>query len=367
MLLEFIKEQGFLALRNLGVSVKRYGRYWNLSYSQIDSPKFHPVVDQCRGSIFDEIEGTFACRPFDRFYNFLEDPHSESFPILNAEVTEKIDGSLIKFWYNKELEQWCAGTRKMAFAEGKTPGGTVFADLIVEALGGMSVDEFMCACKHYTPLELQKRTYLFELVSPESRVVKPYGETKLYYLATRNNETGLYTNPLLIKDNGKSGPLRLPATYTFDSWENILEAAKALPATDEGYVTKYGSWRIKLKNPAYVALAHMHNNGAVSPRRIVALVLRNEYPEYLSYFPEDAEMFNVWVDRINYYKRAILLAWDNFCGIKDQKEFALAIKDSGCTSVLFRLRKGESLEEIFESYVNRNKVSSRLVQTLEEL
>lgn len=83
----------------LGISVKDYGDRVVLNYSQIESPKTHPVVRECRGAIMSK-SGEVICRPFDRFYNLGEAPETQEHLDINRTIAvEKLDGSLIKLYH----------------------------------------------------------------------------------------------------------------------------------------------------------------------------------------------------------------------------------------------------------------------------
>jgi hypothetical protein len=56
----------------LGIVITRYDDRVVLNYSQIDSQKFHPICDECRGLILSLPNYEILSRPFDRFYNLQE-------------------------------------------------------------------------------------------------------------------------------------------------------------------------------------------------------------------------------------------------------------------------------------------------------
>lgn len=369
--INFIKEHGLEALASLGIEVKDYGDFVLLNYDQIESPKHHPVVNECRGLILAKGTWEVLCRSFDRFYNYGEDPKSNEFPIDQATVTEKIDGSLIRIWYNPFTQKWCAATRKMAFCEGETPCGVKFIDIVERVIG--DVHNYMVASKHNYRVH-RCFTFIFELVSPETRVVKPYGETMLYRLAVRENESGEYAGFHELGGlfaHSEFPGTKLPKRYYFTNVKDCMESMAELPAMDEGYVANYHNWRIKIKNPAYLAIAHLRNNGAMSLPRIVHLVWSGDEEEYLSYFAEDRPLFEPWIYRRDVLKTAVADMWARFNGIEmSQKDFALAIKDLPYASLLFQLRKGKTLHDIFKELGEKGRdgrAAKSLVRMLENV
>jgi hypothetical protein len=67
---QFIKDHGLAALtEQFGITIGEYPDYVVLNYSQIDSPKHNPMVDECRALILDRHTLQPLARGFDRFYN----------------------------------------------------------------------------------------------------------------------------------------------------------------------------------------------------------------------------------------------------------------------------------------------------------
>ena len=334
-----------------------------MNYDQIETKKHIPEADACRGLILDKYNYTPLCRSFDRFYNYGEDPNSDNFPIQDSTVTEKIDGSLIRFWFYPYDDQWCCSTRKCAFGEGETRLGRTFTQ-VVENTIGTYVNSFMS--KHF-PLQQDKmKTYIFELVSPETRVVKPYKTNELYLLAIRDNITGEYASLNTLQEVSEMIGIRLPKRFTFNNISNVLNSMKELPALDEGYVVEYNDWRIKIKNPSYLAVAHIRNNGILSIQRIWYLVVTGVDTEYLNYFPEDLQYFTKYQIKLSLLKKEITETYMYYKDIVSQKDFALAIKGLPYVGILFSMRKGKTLQECLESSLQNGKVSPGFVDMMNQ-
>lgn len=164
------------------IIVKRDGDYILLKYSQFNSDTSLPLVQECRGSIFyQESDGKYVCVccPFKKFFNESEQSAAK-IDWDSAVVEEKVDGSLIKFWNHNN--KWHVSTNGTidAFSAIVDDTQKTFGYLVKEALGGPA--EF-----HWFINGLDiNTTYMFELVSPISRVVVYYPETRLYYLGQRN-------------------------------------------------------------------------------------------------------------------------------------------------------------------------------------
>ncbi len=356
--INYIKEHGIEHLQEeLGIKVKEYPDYdiVVLNYCQIESPKTHPVVRECRGLILDTKDWSVVCRPFDRFFNAGEAPETvEDFDITRACAFEKVDGSLIKIY--KLGNQWECATRGTAFAESSCNGFDItFRELVFKALGVYDGQEFSDLCS----LWLQDGyTYLFELTSTENRVVTRYEGTKLWYLGARHNETGTDRTDSPYHDACAKGiGAESIQRFLFDTLEHALEASKGLPDLQEGYVLfdTVTHKRIKVKSPAYVAVHHIRGEG-LNPKRIKELVLTNEQDEYLKYFPEDAPH----IEPVVFYLSRMELEMHNLNmavrGIEDQKAFALEVKDEPYSNVLFQARKkGLTTQQVFATMDSNQK------------
>lgn len=324
-----------------GIKVKEYEDRLVLNYDQIDSPKFHPIVKECRALIL-SYDYKVLSRAFDRFFNLSEDPNEKEFDISSAILYEKIDGSICPCYFDGK--KWQVATRGTAFGEGMSNrGNKSYRDIFFEALGSDNLDYAFANI----PTEY---TVIFEMVSPETRVVKPYSESKIYLIGIRNKETG-EDLPISVANDWICVPgVRwfYPKYYKFTSYDEILKSIRELPALDEGYVVvAEGFYRIKIKNPSYLAIANLRMNGIPSDRRIAWLVWHNDYDEYLSYFPEDKTLFDVWIEARKKLMEDINANLHHM-NIKVQKDFALTIQNCKCKSVLFSIRKGDSLQKIFD-------------------
>jgi len=236
----------------------------------------------------------------------------------------------------------------MAYAEGETPLGNTFRSVFEKAIDGKVEELFEPYNKDFT--------FIFEGVSPENRVVTPYKNYSVYLLGVRNTQTGEF-----LADNSIShmnGFWRSPMTFSFTSWEEVIQNSKDLPAMEEGYVCYHyeSNWRIKVKNPSYLAIAHLRGEGQISTKRIVRLVFEQDQEEYLSYFPEDRQFFQPYIDAYDEMIGQISKQYEKYKGIEVQKEFALKILHMPIKGVLFSLRKGLILTDIFDKMFITTKV-----------
>ena len=360
---EYIRTFGLDKLvEQFAIKVNDYENYVALNYNQIDSPRFIPVVEECRGLILDKHTWEPLCRSFNRFYNYGEDQNASKFPIEKAICGTKLDGSLINIWFDPYASCWRIATRGMAHAEGFCRQGIKTFAQLVEQVIGTDINTFMGDAENGF-------TYICELTTPENRIVTPYEDYKLWLLSVRELKSGL---ELEVATEHYASVLGLdrPQEFRFGSWDEVIEAARNLPTLDEGYVLRVvledgRVWRIKCKNPSYLAVAHLRENGVIGLRRIASLVMMGETEEYLSYFPEDECSFTPLAEAKERMMQEIHSLWEANKDLESQKDFALAVKDSAVASILFSMRKGKSMEDCLkeiegdkaERFLGRYRVS----------
>lgn len=353
--IDWIKEKGIDSLNTeLGIMVKRYDEgLYVLNYDQIESPKAHPVVMECRGLILDEYFNVIS-RSFDRFFNLGEQPETQAHLDWNKAICyEKVDGSLIKIYNWKN--NWYISTRGTAFAESSVNGFDItFKELVMKALD-CNEEQFQARCEIFLDPEV---TYICEVTAMENRVVTRYEGYTLWFLAARKNKTGEFVQQGLVNGLG----IKNIKYFSFDSVENCIETAKNLKDLNEGYVVYQDGIPVcKVKSPAYVAVHHIRGEGALNPKRIAQLVLMNEQEEYLKYFPEDEQHFTPYICGLNSMLMEIEASWLKNCQIEDQKEFALRVKDAPYSAVMFQTKRDNG-EPIHVFHKQRESYKIKLLE-----
>lgn len=348
-----IRENGFARIEGeLGIKVKRAGGYILLDYCQINSPKLDPIVKECRGLILDEETLDVACRSFDRFFNYGEGD-AQNLDFKGCKVVEKVDGSLIRVWHDRHQDKWVVSTRGTIFADSPVMGNDfTFHELFVRVLCQdscveASEDNFQYFCDTWF---WEDETYIFELATPYNRVVTRYEKETIKLLGIRDNYEGNY-----IDISGDLYPFETPAQYDINSFEDAVMAAQCLGGLKEGFVVLDADLYpvCKIKSPAYVAVHHIRGEG-LNPKRISQLVWSGEADEYLTYFPEDSDILKPYQKRRDEVMLEIAELWVNTCQIEVQKDFALAVKDTPYSGVMFQTRKTGTL------FVSINSASDQI-------
>lgn len=260
------------------LKISRDGNLVMLKYNQLSSDFSLPEVREARGIIFDETTWTCVCRAFDKFGNYGES-YVPELDWSTAFVSQKIDGSLIKvYWYDGH---WMAATNGTINAFDAPVGDAkerTFGDLFNMAL-------YIAGKQDFTQKLDTNKCYMFELVSPYTKVVIPYENTEVYFLGSRDLITGQeYT---FMEEVELAAMFRTPNFYLLTSLEEVSKAAAALNWDEEGYVVNDANKnRCKIKSPAYVRAHYMRTNSTITLKRLVSVVLNNEIEEFSIYAPE---------------------------------------------------------------------------------
>lgn len=328
----------------LGIIVKYVDDLIVLNYNQIDSPKTHPIVIECRSLILEAGTLKVVSRSFDRFFNYGE--ALNVMPVIDwnkAVAYEKVDGSLIKIYHHKD--RWNISTKGTAYGESDCMGyGITFAELVHKALGCKNDKEFQRIMDRSTMCPFT--TYIFELTSVENRVVKRYEGYKLHFLASRYNDSGIYNTKderswileMMQYGTGIGEFVEVAQAYSFATDEDCVRTAQSLKDLDEGYVIYQDGVPVaKIKSPAYVAVHHIRGEG-LNPKRIMQLVLTNEQDEYLQYFPEDRVVMQPYIDAKKDLELDIVAMYNATNHIESQKDFARVVGPLSYKAAMFSAR-----------------------------
>ena len=286
------------------------------------------VVRECRGIILDETDNYKpVCVPFFKFGNYGED-YADEIDWSTAKVQEKIDGSIIKVWHHKGI--WHVSTNNTINAENARTDNNVdtFLNIFNKAWARTG--------KQFSELN-PDYTYIFELISPQTRVVIPYLETKLYHIGTRDINS--------LQELNIDIGIEKPKEFSINTIEACIETATNLDRYHEGFVVVDSKWRrIKVKSPVYVAIHHILNSIS-SERRIIDIILLGEDKEVKSYFPEYEDIFNTMRKKIDRLITQVELEHQiitNNIENYTERELADHIIKTTCPPCLFFLTKGKT-------------------------
>lgn len=269
------------------LEIKRKNGLIMFNYSHRASDFSLKLVRECRGLILREGTWEVVCRAMDKFMN-AEEANSDLDKIdwAKATVQQKIDGSLIRVFYDWERGVWCAstsGTIDAFDAELGVGGFTAFGYLFFFALKKTLREKNLTTSDLYLRLD-KGSTYYFELTSPLNRVVVKYEEYKVYFLGWRDNITGEEKRP---SNSYCAKALPRPKLYALNTYEEVRRAAEALPHDEEGYVVCDSNFhRVKIKSPYYITAHYFRTTFAPTRARLVDVIVQGEASELLTYCPE---------------------------------------------------------------------------------
>lgn len=338
---KFLRENSLEELeKQFKIKIKVYENFVGLNYSQLDSPKNHPIVVECRSLKLVKDTWEIASRAFDRFFNYGENgDESFDFNSPNTVIMEKSDGSIIPIWYNKIDARWEISSKSNIFGE-------IFRDKVLSALN-INEEKFQTIFNEFSDINY---TYIFEYIGPDNTIVTPYSKKELVLLGIRNNNHPYNYFSLEDMENFLESislkQMRLFKIYKFDDINNLKNSFQSFKNMEEGYVcwdTKTNK-RIKIKSPQYVKLHQLKGkNEDITKEDILHIVLSGEIDEvklYLPYLKERLESAK------NIVERTILEMKNVYSNIKDidsQKEFAKeALQYKNFSQILFSCRKNKT-------------------------
>lgn len=348
----FLRAGGCLDDLNKEFSIQVYSHpsrpLVGLKYHMIDSPKSHAIPRECRGLVLERDTWRVMAKGFPRFFNIdeMQDEHRH-FDWSSCTVSSKEDGSLILL-YRHEGEILVNTSGSFALTRAFSFEGT-FSDLFWESCG-VSKDAF-----HEVFDSVEGRlTLVFELCTSRNKIIRRYPEPSCFLLAGFSvSDDESITELSDERCDALASRLSMPRPVFFQARDRA-EVARRLrdeedkDSTFEGYVLKDASGlRMKWKTPSYVSLHGLRGQGDVlSPKNLVPLCLGSEKDEVLATLPELRSAALIVDHTLKSALHGLTAHWYRARTLKDQKAFALKVKDHPLSGLLFTLRreKGEAGE-----------------------
>lgn len=246
-------------------SVKIYNYTPTCQYSQT----WDEITSQCRGLIIDWETNEILANPFPKFFNYEEHLLTGK-PLPNGIPTiyEKMDGWLgILYWLNDRPYVATRGSFESIGAKWATKW---FRDNIYWA----SID--------------RNFTHLFEIISPETKIVVNYDFQGLVHIATRHTLSGIEqfdTNrlPKLLTGANMQTAKTLVITKN-DQYHNLDMLKSFEKPNEEGFVLVWPTgFRLKIKFNEYIRL-----------HKILTNISQKVIWEYL----KDSQNLDVLLDRV---------------------------------------------------------------------
>lgn len=315
-----------------------------LNYDQIESPKTHPLVRECRSLVLEKGTWDLVARAFPRFFNWGEVLDEQGdFDFSDFRVESKEDGSLITVYHYDG--EWHANTRGSFGLQEVQFTEYTWRDLVCMAL---KIDSLQDLNKHLS----RGHSYVFELATPYNKVVRTYPDSRMYLLSAFCLASGREIAPKAVRAidwnldeiAANIGAYR-PDVFSFTSIDEIQEYLRQQIKDDptfEGVVIRdKDNRRWKIKNPGYLSLHKMRgeNDNLFNPKHLLCYVLAGEKSELITYFPEVEQKFDEVSEIVMAELDNLVQVWYDCKDIETQKDFALAIQPrTRFTSLLFQNR-----------------------------
>lgn len=213
------------------IRVNKHPNYDLYIYNYTQSAQFERIWNEttlcCRGLILDKDFKVIA-RPFAKFFN-LGEMENQIIPNTSFEVYDKMDGSMgILYWIDE-----------IPFIASRGSFSSDQSDKANEMLHGKYKNSWRLLDK--------SKTYLFEIIYPENRIVLDYGASEeLVLLAIIDTESG---EEFPLEDIG------FPIVEKYDGIKDIDSLAEMNKDNKEGFVIKFSdNFRVKVKFEEYLRL-----------------------------------------------------------------------------------------------------------------
>lgn len=367
-LLDFIKENSewrtILTKPPYSLIIKEKDDYVLFKYKQGESDLSLQICKEARGIIIDLKTMSIACRAFDKFFNYGEvlAEHLGN----NIRVESKEDGSLIKVWLDRYNNIRVSTNGNMDAEESVLPfnPNKTYRDLFNEGLKNAKISIELLSYCLYDDLIMgdSNFTLIFELVSPENRIVVNYNNTELIFLGIRDNNSGVEYSPTELQENMILNRFRTPQIYNINTLEDAISIANDLDSNKEGFVLVDENFnRVKVKGKEYLRL-HVLRNNSLSLKEFLGIVLENKQDDLVAYFPE----YNKYIHNIEIKLLSLVKRIEKEIEIAPfslpRKEFALVVLKWEFSNILFKLydNRDYNWKEDFLSLKNINFIFDKL-------
>ena len=288
------------------IKIKEKGKYAIFNYV-IDADFSDPVVCEARGIILDTEQKKVVCWPFRKFMEY-DNKCADVIDWKTARVQEKIDGSIIKLWFDDEGELHVSTNSEIDAADAIVDQdfGTTFMDLVNKCTNFHEFRDLI----DYDPIN-KNSTYMFELTTPENKVVVKHYSYKMTLIGIRSNITG---EEVPVEAFSGYRGICTPIEYELDNLETCINYVKNHLNTHsydgfmEGFVVVDDNFnRIKIKSPIYLIAHNILSER--SKEAIIKLIWENNISnEWIS-----DELDIAVVKVIKYYDYKVAEEYDNIC------------------------------------------------------
>ncbi len=188
---------------------------------------WNEVTILCSGLILDE-NYTIVARPFTKFFYYGK-VQDQQIPSLPFEVYDKMDGSLgILYWWN---DRPYIATRGSFMNQQAIKANELLYDKYPKSIDKLD----------------KTKTYLFEIIYPENRIVIDYGYKEELILLAKVDIATVVETPLI--------DIGFPVVKRYDGLNDLQIIRQLQIKNKEGFIIRFDNgFRIKIKFAEYVRL-----------------------------------------------------------------------------------------------------------------
>lgn len=298
-----------------------------------------------RGLIIDRKTGQVVARPFDKFFNWMENGRRTDANI--KWILEKVDGSL-GILYRQD------------------------GQLKIATRGSFDGKQAEWAARHLNSKRYKNihdiddsLTLLFEIVYPENQIVVKYNYSGLSLLAARNRYTGEYLDYSFVQEIANRHGFITPKIYTFNNVNQVIFSCKNMEENEEGFVVEFeDGQRFKFKGEKYLQL-----HKAISEftwNNVFDSVRGNYFDEKIEILPDKFQIQAIqWRDEIiNVFIDIKMNALEIFFNAhlrydidkkEGRKQFAEYVNKNGkyMASICFSMLDGKSYDNLIWNLVEK--------------
>ena len=261
-----------------------------LKYNQSSKTKYdftNPLVQFSRGLVFDRKSRRVVCLPPEKSLHII--PFSQGINrdqwLSEVLIEEFVDGTMINcFNFN---DNWHISTRSFIGANCRWYSSRNFNELFDEARGSLDFEKLN-----------PKYCYTFVLRHPENRIVTQYENADLCLVQVREILEDRFNNIPVISVQSELKELgidvSIPERYTVGSPEEINTLLSSMDFQKQGLVFKFNGIRSKVRNTEYERVKFLRGNNKNMFYNYIELRKKGMVNEYLEYFPEFKEEFDVY-------------------------------------------------------------------------
>lgn len=310
----------------------------------LQGTKWTQVNKYLRSIIYRKSDYKILSSGFCKFVNYSENP--DNFPppndLVDSFILNKEDGSLmIVDFVNSQLNIRTRGTSSYITLENSK--------------------DFEVALKKYQLIEPWLKNHdhfslLFEIVTPNQRIVLDYPEIDLFLIGVMNKETLELVSQKVLDCYSMEMCVPRPKYYHFDTLSELMTTIKDAEGIEGCCLYKGGDiW--KIKSLQYLRLHQFKSNATF--KNLLELYSEQDFPNFKTFkkFILDQFDWECWqmveeiVENICESKKVVdkeitdVTVFVNENKNLTDKEFAIKVKDEQWKSLAFSIRKGKALQD----------------------